>query len=86
MVINGVSFNDEACLGMGRKAFVKAHEGSFFLDRDIGDRRKILGDAYDIMEGNHGDDSGSGERREDAGKEFLAGGHEQPERERGIDP
>ena len=62
MVINGVSFNDEACLGMGRKAFVKAHEGSFFLDRGMADRRRILCDAYDIMERNHGDDSGSAER------------------------
>lgn len=86
MVINGVSFNDEACLGMGRKAFVKAHEGFFFLDRGMADRRRILGDAYDIMERNHGDDSGSGERREDAGEELLAGGYEQLEGERGIDP
>ena len=82
MVINGVSFNDEACLGMGRKA----HEGSFFLDRGMADRRRILCDAYDIMERNHGDDSGSGERREDAGEELLAGGYEQLEGERGIDP
>ena len=52
----------------------------------MADRRRILGDAYDIMERNHGDDSGSGERREDAGEELLAGGYEQLEGERGIDP
>lgn len=74
MVINGVSFNDEACLGMGKKSFVKAHEGSFFLDRDITDRRRILSDAYDIMRVGHGNDKSRGELGEHAGEGVLAGG------------
>lgn len=52
MVMNGVSFNNEACLAVGKGDFIKAHEDTFFLDKEIRDRRKILSDAYDVMSGN----------------------------------
>lgn len=49
MVMNGVSFNDDLCAAMSKGDFIKLHEESFFLDKSVKDRRKILSDAYDVM-------------------------------------
>lgn len=57
--VSGVSFNDEECLKMTRKQFVKAHEDKFYLDRPVEERRIILDDAYSIMEGNKLNDLGA---------------------------
>lgn len=61
MVINGVSFDERLCLEMRKGNFIKAHEDTFFLDREIRDRRKILSDAYDVMMGDNNKGSFNGD-------------------------
>ena len=51
MDLNGVSFNEELCLKMSKKEFVKSHVDSLYLDRSKEDREKLLDFAYDKMKG-----------------------------------
>ena len=51
VIMNGVSFNRELCAKMTRMQFLEAHENTYFLDRNIEDRRKILTDVYSIIKG-----------------------------------
>lgn len=51
VVMNGVSFNRDLCSKMTKKQFLEAHEKTYFLDRNIEDRRKILTDVYSVIKG-----------------------------------
>lgn len=45
----GVTFVMEWCLAMSRADFISLHLPVFWQDRDKATRRKMLGQAYDLM-------------------------------------
>ena len=51
VVMNGVSFNRDLCSKMTKKQFLENKKKTYFLDRNIEDRRKILTDVYSIIKG-----------------------------------
>ncbi len=49
MIVEGVNFVETACVPMGKERFVKEFETVFFQDRPLENRRKLLSDAYEMM-------------------------------------
>lgn len=51
MIFEGVNFNEREVAKMSRDGFVTAHLDLFWLDRDEATRKKMLGQAYDLITG-----------------------------------
>ena len=49
MFYERVHFNDEEVKKMSREDFESRHTDLFWLDRDEATRKKMLGEAYDII-------------------------------------
>lgn len=49
MIFEHVNFNEEEIKKMSREEFESRHIGLFWLDRDEATRKKMLGQAYDII-------------------------------------
>lgn len=47
MIINGVNFNVELVKAMKKKAFIDAHAKVLFLNKDIEERKLLLGKIYE---------------------------------------
>jgi hypothetical protein len=46
MKYEGVTFVEEAAKGLTKEAFIRAHIGNFWLDRDKETRKKMLADVF----------------------------------------
>lgn len=51
MKYEGVTFVVEEAKKMSEKAFIEAHIGNFWLDRDEETRKKMLADVYSRING-----------------------------------
>lgn len=49
MIIDGVTFVEEACTKMSKEEFIEHHKDVFWQDRDESVRKQMLADAYDMM-------------------------------------
>lgn len=49
MIFERVNFNDEEIKKMSRDEFESRHINLFWLDRDEATRKKMLGQAYDLI-------------------------------------
>ena len=49
VVFECVSFSVEYAMGVTKEEFIEQHVNVFWQDRSDADRRKMLGDAYDIL-------------------------------------
>lgn len=49
MIFEGVNFNEESVRKMSRDEFESRHIALFWLDRDEATRKKMLGQAYDLI-------------------------------------
>ena len=47
MTVEGVTFNERIVREMTRNEFIRIHLPVYFLDRDVRNRRRMLGDIYD---------------------------------------
>lgn len=45
--VEGITFNVSVVLGMKKREFVDMHKRSFFLDRELSERERMLSDIYD---------------------------------------
>lgn len=46
MVVEGINFIEGAVRRLDADEFIRMHENVFFLDREVGERRRILADIY----------------------------------------
>lgn len=49
MKFEGVNFNEQAVTAMTRAEFISAHVDALWLSRNKETRKKMLGEAYDLM-------------------------------------
>lgn len=47
MIVRGVNFFDEEVKKWKKKAFVDAHKEVFFLDMELSERERLLGEIWD---------------------------------------
>lgn len=51
MRFDGIDFNVEKCIRMGKETFVNTFCTVFYLHLSVGKRKKRLSDIYDLMKG-----------------------------------
>lgn len=47
MIVHGVNFFDEEVKKWKKKAFVNSHKAVLFLDMELSEREKLLGEIWD---------------------------------------